>query len=147
MWRYYLLLTDLAEEEVARLQREVAAGHRHPKQTKVELATRIVGDFHGGDAARAAASAFEARFSRGELVAEDLPQVAIDVSAGPVALSRVLVDAGLAASSSEAARKAQQGGVRVDGQKVTDARQRIDATHLPVTLEVGRRAIRVVAGS
>ena len=145
MWRYYLLLTDMSEAEIAVLREDVAAGRQHPKQAKVELARRIVTDFHGAAAADAAAAAFEARFARGELAIEDLPQVPVTIGDGGVALSRLLVDAGLASSSSEAARKAQQGGVRIDGEKVTDGRARIGAERLPLTIEVGRRAVRVVA--
>jgi tyrosyl-tRNA synthetase len=146
MWRYYLLLTDASEVELAGLRQEVADGRRHPKQVKVALATRLVGDFHGAAEAGAAAAAFEARFSRGELAIDDLPQVVLELGDGPVALSRVVVAAGLAASASEATRKAQQGGVRIDGEKVTDPRLRIGVDRLPLTLEVGRRAVRVVRG-
>jgi tyrosyl-tRNA synthetase len=146
MWRYHLLLTDVSEAQIAALRQEVGDGRRHPKQVKIELATRIVADFHGAAAAATAAAAFEARFSRGELAVEELPLVTVTCADGPVALSRIITEAGLAASSSEATRKAQQGGVRIDGERVTDARLRIGADRLPLTLEVGRRAVRVVAG-
>jgi tyrosyl-tRNA synthetase len=146
MWRYYLLLTDSTDAEIALLRQDVVEGRRHPKQVKLELARRIVADFHSAGVAEAAAAAFEARFSRGELAVEDLPRVVVSIADGPVVLSRVVVDAGLAASASEAARKAQQGGVRINGEKVTDARLRIGPERLPLTLEVGRRAVLVVAG-
>jgi tyrosyl-tRNA synthetase len=146
MWRYYLLLTDVDEAQIAVMREDATEGRSHPKQLKVELARRIVTDFHSAAAAEAAAAAFEARFSRGEVSVEDLPRVEIRFEDGPVALSRLVTEAGLATSASEAARKAQQGGVRVDGEKVTDARLRIGAERLPLTLEVGRRAVRVVAG-
>lgn len=145
MWRYYLLLTDITEADLAMLRQQVSDGHRHPKQVKTDMARQIVSDFHGVAAADAAAAAFDARFSKGELVAEELPEVAIAFAAGPVALSRLVMLAGLAASVSEAARKAQQGGVRIDGEKAVDPRQKIDAGLLPLTLEVGRRAVRIVA--
>lgn len=146
MWRYYLLLTDAADAEVAQLRQAVADGTRHPKQLKLDLASRVVADFHSVAAAADAAAAFEARFSRGELAVDELPRVAVSVSDGVLVLARVMVDAGLAVSASEAARKAQQGGVRINGDRVTDARLRIDVGRLPLTLEVGRRAVRVVAG-
>lgn len=146
MWRYWLLLTDASEAEIAHMRSEVVEGRRHPKQVKTDLAIRIVGDFHSAGDAEAAAAAFEARFARGEISADTLPQVVLRLADGPLALARVVVDAGLAVSSSEAGRKAQQGGVRIDGEKVTDPRLRIDASRLPATLEVGRRAVRLVAG-
>ena len=67
MWRYYLLLTDLTEAEIEARQAQVASGALHPKQAKVELAKRIVADFHSPDAAAQAAADFDARFTRGEL--------------------------------------------------------------------------------
>lgn len=146
MWRYYLLLTDVDEARIVTMRQDTAQGRCHPKQIKADLAKRIVADFHSAAAADAAAAAFEARFSRGELAVEDLQQIEVRFEGGPVPLSRLVVEAGLATSASEAARKAQQGGVRIDGEKMTDARLRIGAERLPLTLEVGRRAVRVVAG-
>lgn len=146
MWRYYLLLTDVGEAEIAAMKQDVAEGRRHPKDVKVALAKRIVADFHPSADAEAAAAAFEARFSRGEIVVDELDQVVVSAADAPVTLARLVVLAGLATSSSEATRKAQQGGVRVDGERITDGRVRIGADRLPLTLEVGRRAVRVVAG-
>ena len=145
MWRYYLLLTDMSETEIAGLRRSVDEGRRHPKDVKAELARRIVADFHSAEDAARAADAFEARFARKELAVDALPQVVLGLDE-PRALSRILVEAGLAASASDAMRKAQQGGVRIDGRRVTDGRERIAREQLPLTLEVGRRAVRLVAG-
>jgi tyrosyl-tRNA synthetase len=144
MWRYYLLLTDLSEVEIGILRGQAERGERHPKDLKVELASRIVTDFHSAAAARQAAEAFDARFARGQLVIEELPQVVIQMPDGALSLSRLIAEAGLAVSASEAARKVQQGGVKVDREKATDPRARIDSNRLPVTLEVGRRAVRIV---
>jgi tyrosyl-tRNA synthetase len=141
MWRYYLLLTDLSESEVAGLRRRVEGGQLHPKQAKVDLASRLVTDFHSAESAERAAASFEARFTRGELV--DLPTVTVGVADGSIGLPRLVAAAGLAASSSEASRKIQQGAVKVDREKVTDVKARIDVTRGELVLEVGRRAVRV----
>jgi tyrosyl-tRNA synthetase len=144
MWRYYLLVTDLSQPQIEMLRRDVAEGRRHPKQAKVDLAKQVVTDFHSAAAATAAAEAFEARFARGELAVESLPTVDVAVPDGTIALSRLVVEAGLASSTSEAARKVQQGGVRVDRERATDARARIAASRGAVILEVGRRSVRVM---
>ena len=115
----------------------------HPKQAKIDLAKLIVGDFHSASAAAQAADAFEARFARGEVVVDDLPAVDVKVSEDSIALSKLVVEAGLATSASEAARKVQQGGVKVDRERATDARARIPATRGSLILEVGRRMVRV----
>jgi tyrosyl-tRNA synthetase len=144
MWRYYLLLTDLSEREIADLRRRVIAGELHPKQAKVDLATRIVADFHSPQEAARAAESFEARFSRGEVRADELSEVRVPLAEPSIGLAKLVVAAGLAASTSDATRKIQQGGVRLDREKVTDMRARVEAARKAVVVEVGRRAVRVV---
>ena len=142
MWRYYLLLTDASTAEVEGLRRQVAGGSLHPKRAKVDLAKRIVVDFHSAADADRAADDFEAKFTRGELAADALPEVRVAAGA-PVALSKLVVLAGLASSASEASRKIQQGGVKVDRERVTDIKARIDPARGSIILEVGRKAVRV----
>lgn len=142
MWRYYLLLTDISEPDIAALRERVGNGALHPKQAKMDLAARIVADFHSKEDANRAAEAFEARFTRGEVNEADLPEVAVEVDPAGATLAKLVVQAGLAVSTSEATRKIQQGGVKVDREKASDARVRF----LPgksVVLEVGRRAAKV----
>jgi tyrosyl-tRNA synthetase len=144
MWRYYLLLTDVSETDIDGLKQQVAAGAIHPKQAKSTLARRITADFHGEQDAARAAEAFDARFSRGELSHDELEEIRITVSDGSIGLAKLVAEAGLAASSSEATRKIQQGGVKVDRERVTDIKTRILASQGTITLEVGRRAVRIV---
>jgi tyrosyl-tRNA synthetase len=144
MWRYYLLLTDVGEAEIARRRAAVDQGRLHPKAAKIELATRIVGDFHSAAAATRAADAFESQFSRGELLADDLPEVRLALADGAISLARLVAAAGLATSTSEASRKIQQGGVRVNRERVVEARAAIEPAADGLTLEVGRRGVRIV---
>ncbi len=143
MWRYYLLLTDRTTTEIDTLRARVGAGELHPKQAKIDLAVEIVSGFHSAGVARAAAEAFAARFERGELAADDLPQVDVVVADASIGLAKVVAEAGLAASTSEASRKIQQGGVKVDRERITDIKHRIAADRGSIVLEVGRRAARV----
>jgi tyrosyl-tRNA synthetase len=143
MWRYYALLTDADAAQVSAMQAAVEDGSLHPRQAKVDLARRIVTGFHSAGAAAAAVAEFDRVHARGELPSE-LREIAVDFGAeADRALTRVLVDAGLAASSSDAGRKIQQGGVKIDGEKVADPRARIEATRLPMVLQAGRHAVRV----
>ena len=118
MWRYYTLLTDLAPNDVLDLRNRVSSGALHPKQAKVDLARRIVADFHGEAAADAAAADFDRRFSRKELPA-DATRIELSEEEWQASLEKRLVRCGLAESMSDARRKVQQGGVRIDGEKVT----------------------------
>jgi tyrosyl-tRNA synthetase len=143
MWRYYLLLTDLSASAIDELKRDVEVGRVHPKQAKVGLALRIVTDFHGAQAGAAAAEAFEAKFVRGELDADRLAEIDVEVDGDAIGLPKLVAAAGLAVSTSEAARKVSQGGVKVDREKVTSPKARIERARGSIVLEVGRRAVRV----
>jgi tyrosyl-tRNA synthetase len=143
MWKYYTLLTDLGPADIQQLRDAVSAGTVHPKQAKVELAKRIAADFHSASDAARAAEEFERRFAKKELNVDDLPEVMVPAPGGESPLTRVVVAAGLAASNSEATRKIQQGGVKVNAEKVSDPRLALRAGSPPFVLEVGRRAVRV----
>jgi tyrosyl-tRNA synthetase len=144
MWRYYLLLTDLTASEVGALKARVESGALHPKQAKVDLARRIVSEFHDPSAAERAAAEFDRVHGKGELPS-DLRDLAVDFGGETDRpLTKLLVDAGLASSTSEAGRKIQQGGVRVNGQRITRVTYRVDAADLPLLLQAGRHALRVV---
>ena len=120
------------------------AGETHPKDAKVSLAKSIVSDFHGVEEANQAASEFERRFARKEIDAESLPTVTVSLGPdGSRRIANVIVDCGLATSASEAARKIDQGGVRLNGIRLTDSKARIDERRVEFTLQVGRNAVRV----
>ena len=124
----------------------MTAGEVHPKQAKVDLARRIVADYHSTADADRAAEEFERVHARGELPS-DLQSVVVVFAPDPSKpLTRLMVDAGLATSTSEAGRKIQQGGVRLAGTRITDARHRVQPSDLPSVLQVGRHAVQLVAG-
>jgi tyrosyl-tRNA synthetase len=141
MWRYYALLTDVGTAGVLERQGAISAGTLHPKQAKMELARRIVRDFHGAAEAERAAEEFERRFARRELP-EDLPTVEHRIASPPRTLERVLADHGYAASGSDAARKVRQGGVKVNGQRFTGTQWYLTDPG-DYVVEVGRKAFRL----
>jgi tyrosyl-tRNA synthetase len=143
MWRYYLLLTDWTTAAIDALRAQVAAGAVHPKQAKIDLAVEIVSGLVSAEAARRAAEAFAARFERGELAVDALPDIEITVPDVTIGLAKLVAEAGLASSTSEASRKIQQGGVRVDRERITDIKHRISVEKGSLVLEVGRRAAHV----
>jgi tyrosyl-tRNA synthetase len=118
MWKYYALLTDLPASEVLDVRNQVSSGVLHPKRAKVDLAKRIVADFHSAEAAEQAASEFDRRFTRKELPI-DAQVVVLTDAEWNAPLDKRLVRCGLAESSSDARRKITQGGVRINGEKVT----------------------------
>ncbi len=146
MWDWYLLLTDVPTSEIAERQRRIAAGELHPKAAKQELGRRLVADFHGEAAARAAEEEFERVFAGGG-VPEEIPEVAL---ASPLPLARLLAQAGLAPSNSEARRLIEQGGVHADGERLSDPAQTLAPRAEPYLLKVGKRRfarVRIHGGS
>jgi tyrosyl-tRNA synthetase len=135
MWRYIELLSFEPLSTVRKWKQEVEGG-RNPRDIKVGFAQEIVARFHSKAAAEKALADFEARFRQGE-VPEDMPEVRIAAD-GAIALSQVLKQANLTASTSEAMRMIEQGGVKLDGEKVSDKGLKLPPGG-PYVLQVGKR--------
>jgi len=119
MWRYYELLSSRTMAEIEAFKREVENG-RNPRDIKVLLGQEIVARFHSARAAEQALREFDARFRQGEAPA-DMPHLTFPLQGkAGLALAALLRQAGLAPSTSEAIRAIEQGGARIDGQKVED---------------------------
>ena len=137
MWRYIDLLSFRSPQEIAARKKAVEQGG-NPRDVKFDLAREIVERFHGRDAARLAADGFNARF-RDHAAPSDVPEVTLRAPGGtPMAIAQVLKQAGLAASASEALRLVEQGGVKIDGAKVSDKAQKL-ARGAQVVIQVGKR--------
>ncbi len=118
MWRYYELLSFRPLRDIDALRRAVAEG-RNPRDVKLELAHELVARFHGTTAAGQAQQAFLLRVSERAVPADLVPRV-LPVEAEGIRLPNLLKAVGLAASTSEANRKIQEGAVRIDGERATD---------------------------
>ena len=135
MWRYIELLSFQPLHIVAGWKKETTGG-RNPRDIKVAFAQEIVERFHSRPAAEAALQDFEARHRGG--IPEDLPDVTLTAGAAGIGIAQLLKQAGLTPSTSEAHRMIEQGGVRLDGEKVTDKALTI-ARGKTVVAQVGKR--------
>jgi tyrosyl-tRNA synthetase len=136
MWRYAELLSFAPASTLRQWRSEVDAG-RNPREVKALFAQEIVGRFHGVAAAKEALAEFEQRFRHGVLP-EDMPDVIVRSSQQEMPVVQMLKQAGLVPSVSEAARMIEQGGVKLDGAKVSDKALRI-ARGKTVVAQVGKR--------
>jgi len=146
MWRYLELLSFESLETLAKWKKEVAGG-RNPRDIKVLLAREIVARFHSAQAAERARADFEARFKHG-VVPENIPEITIKVPGDrrksalgtpeAMAIMKVLKESQLVSSTSEALRMIEQGGVRMNGEKVTDKGLSVKRGDT-VVLQVGKR--------
>jgi tyrosyl-tRNA synthetase len=127
MWRYYELLTDVQVADIEKMKREA-----HPMQAKKDLAARIVKDFHSAEASAKAAEDWAKQFQKNEApesaeevsvpaaaVLADSKDAASSNGACTIRVDKLLKEAGLAASRTEAERKIKEAAVTIDGESVT----------------------------
>jgi tyrosyl-tRNA synthetase len=136
MWRYLELLSFEPMETIREWKRSVEQG-TNPRDVKVRLAQEIVARFHSQSAAGKALDEFESRFRHGGVPA-DLSELVIETSQGGLSIVQVLKLAALCPSTSDAQRMIEQGGVKIDGQKVEDKSLRLMPGG-PYVLQVGKR--------
>lgn len=118
MWDWYNLLSFRPLTEIAQLKSDLANG-KNPRDVKILLAKEIIARFHDEASADAAEQEFINRFQKGA-IPDEMPEFTFE---GEMGLASLLKEAGLVPSTSEAIRAAQQGGVKIDGEKVEDVKQ------------------------
>ena len=138
MLRYYELLSDVDLATLQKVRDGVAhqPGGLHPMESKKALARELVARFYGQAEAEKAEEEFVHQFKQKE-VPDDIQTVRI-VSVEPLWICRLLAEAGLVTSNGEARRLIQQGGVKLNGEKLSDPDQEI----LPsgeLVLQAGKR--------
>jgi len=167
MWRYYELLTDVRAEQIAQMKQDAASGTAHPMQLKKDLARAIVADFHSAEAAAKAGDDWAKQFQKDD-VPEDVEEVRIDVvrvrtadvvpdsgggTAQPVSTDvssariavradKLLREAGLAASGTEAARKIKEKAVYINGNLIDQPAISVSSDE-PLLVRVGKRVKKV----
>lgn len=135
MWDWYDLLSLRSNAELAQLKKECSEG-RNPRDAKVMLAKEIVTRFHDAAAADAAEAEFNNRFRAGEMPS-DIQEISVAAQDGEIGIGKMIKEAGLCASVGEANRNIDQGGVRLDGERVADRGLKLAAG--TYVLQVGKR--------
>jgi tyrosyl-tRNA synthetase len=135
MWRYIELLSFESSDTVRVWKKEVEGG-RNPRDIKVAFAQEIVMRFHSREEAARALADFEARHHGG--IPEDIPGVTLVAQPDGLPIGQILKQAGLAPSTSEALRLVEQGGVKLDGERVNDKNLKIPKGKT-VVAQVGKR--------
>lgn len=136
MWRYFELLSFRPLAEIERFKADAREG-RNPRDIKVLLAREMVGRFHSEESAEEAHRKFD-EVHRARSVPADVPLRRIDIDGETIGLAQLLKRAGLVQSTSEAFRLIEQGGVRLDGERVTDRALKIGPGE-PRLYQVGKR--------
>lgn len=130
--RYFLLCTDVSEEEI----REITGENTNPRDSKARLAKEIVALYHGEEKALRAAEEFDAVFKDKELPS-DIEEISVDFNSADAVSLLVLSE--IISSKSEARRLIEQGGFKVDGEKITDSKKEIVVSEEGIVVQVGKR--------
>lgn len=138
MWKYYELLTDVSPAEIE----EMKTSGENPRNLKVNLAKLVIRDFHSGEAAEAAESDFVARFVKKE-IPDEIEET--QIAAGNYRLAELLVQTNLAGSKGEAKRLIEQGGVKINGEKATNANGEIGLNG-EILFQIGKRKFLKIQG-
>lgn len=136
MWRYFDLLSFRSNEELVKFKQQTEEGI-NPRDIKFLLCEEVVERFHDRTAAVAARETFIARF-RGGAMPEDIEEKTLNVGAEGIGIAAALTQCGLTSSNSEAFRMVQQGGVKIDGEKVSDRSLQLQHGFAGI-LQVGKR--------
>jgi tyrosyl-tRNA synthetase len=136
MWRYIELLSFESLDTIDLWKQEVEQG-RNPRDIKVIFAKEVVARFHSERDAEAALTNFEARFKHGALP-EDMPEENLHAEGDGLPIAKILKQTGLTASTTEALRMVEQGGVKLNGEKISDKNLMIKRGTTAV-VQVGKR--------
>lgn len=141
MMRYYELLSGISNQDLRKLQNGMKTEKVHPMDAKRSLALEIASRYHGEEDAKKAEEAFNSVFSRRE-TPENMP--VFHLKGKTVWIARVMLESGLVTSTSEAMRLIRSGGVRLDGEKLSDTKLEIESNGEKI-LKVGKiRFLRIV---
>ena len=140
MWRYIELLSFESLETVAKWKADVAAGS-NPRDIKIGFAQEIVARFHSQADAEKALADFQTRAKGG--IPDDVPELSIEIESESIGIAQLLKLAGLVESTSEAYRAIEQGGVKLDSEKVSDKNLQLNKG-VTVVAQVGKRKFATV---
>lgn len=136
MWRYFELLSFRPMAEINSWKLECIEG-ANPRHYKVKLAQEIIERFHDGRAAVKALENFEARFQRGAMP-DEIDEIELKIKGSSFCIANLLKESGLTSGTSEAIRLINQGAVKIDGEKVSDAKLEISINTQNI-YQVGKR--------
>jgi len=142
MLKYYELLSDITIEQLNSLKEGITKGAVHPREAKVNFAKEMIARFHNSAAADAAHESFDKMF-RDKEVPEDIEIVKITRGSVEKWLPKLLATLGMVASTSEGKRMIQQGGVQINGVKVTSEEMSFDGQS-ELVIKVGKRKYKKV---
>jgi len=134
--KYFNLITDLSLDEKTKMEKELIQGTLHPRDAKIRLGKTIVSMYHGKEAAVQAENNFKEVFQKGALP-DDIPEIQW-TGESRISIIDLLVEINLHGSKSEARRMIQNGGIRINSEKVLDMQLEVEIED-GLIVQVGKR--------
>jgi len=135
MWRYIELLSFVSMDEIKGWKASVKAG-QNPRDIKVTFAQEIVARLHSKEAAIEALENFQTRSKGG--IPDNVPELTIRIESDTIGILQLLKEASLVASTSEAMRLVEGGGIKIDGERLEDGKKMI-SKNVELVAQVGKR--------
>jgi tyrosyl-tRNA synthetase len=142
MWQYWELLTDLTVEEINKLKENIQKGTLHPMEVKKQIGMYIVERFHSKEDANRAKEHFEKIHSKKE-IPKEIPVIKAS-EINETELFEIIFSLKLAETKSESKKLIRQGGVKVNGEKITDPIHKLDLTK-ELIIQAGKRRFVKIA--
>jgi tyrosyl-tRNA synthetase len=137
IYDYFVLATSLPSSDLASIKAELENPSNNPRNTKRRLARELVALYHSREAARLAEEEFDRIFVKKDLP-DEVPECTVSAEGGTIGIIKLLTEAGLVSSNSEARRMVDQGAVSVDGSRIVDPNALINLERSAI-VKVGKR--------
>jgi tyrosyl-tRNA synthetase len=144
IYPYFELTTDIPNEELKTIQHNLTEKKINPRDIKRSLARKLVEMYHSAEAALEAETEFDNIFVKKGLP-DEVEEYKVDPNKKEMEIIDLIVEVGFAPSKGEARRLVQQGGVTIDGEKISNIKEvvRLDKTMI---LKVGKRNFIKIIG-
>ena len=145
IYAYFELATDVDNEELNALKQSLSNKDVNPRDLKRSLARKLVAMYHSEDAAQEAEREFDNIFVKKGLP-DEIPEFIFNDDIKELEIIDLIVTTNLAPSKSEARRLIVQGGVSMDGEKITDLKTIVKLGKSQI-LKVGKRNFLKLIGN
>lgn len=142
IYDYFVLTTDISAEDLLKIKTQLEDSSTNPRDLKRRLARTLVALYHDEEAALAAEEEFDRIFVKKDLP-DNVPEYPISLGNGTINIIQLLTETKLVASNGEARRIIEQGGVTVDGQRISDYNAEIRIAESAIVKVGKRRFLRV----
>ena len=137
MWRYFSLLSFKSSKKISEYKKEIEEG-TNPRDIKFLLAQEIVERFNPG-LGEVSKENFINRFQKGN-ISQEIEEIKLIIDSESELLTRIIKESALLSSTSEALRMIKQGAVKLNDERVLDAKLTLQKGSSNI-IQVGKKKV------